>query len=46
MVRGEDVMIAKDNLRIEQGDHVIMFLTDKKFVPNVEHLFQPSPFFL
>ncbi len=23
-------MIANDNLRIEQGDHVIMFLTDKK----------------
>ncbi|MGP4132721.1 Trk system potassium transporter TrkA [Pantoea tagorei] len=30
IVRGEDVLIAKDNLRIEQGDHVIMFLTDKK----------------
>ncbi|MBN9931355.1 hypothetical protein HZD82_22930 [Pantoea agglomerans] len=26
------MMIANDNLRIEQGDHVIMFLTDKKFV--------------
>ncbi len=29
VVRGNDVMIANDNLRIEQGDHVIMFLTDK-----------------
>ena len=46
VVRGEDVLIAKDNLRIEQGDHVIMFLTDKKYVPDVERLFQPSPFFL
>ncbi|OON35518.1 Trk system potassium transport protein TrkA [Izhakiella australiensis] len=46
VVRGDDVMIANDNLRIEQGDHVIMFLTDKKFVPDVERLFQPSPFFL
>lgn len=46
VVRGEDVMIASDNLRIEQGDHVIMFLTDKKFVSDVERLFQPSPFFL
>lgn len=46
IVRGDDVMIANDNLRIEQGDHVIMFLTDKKFVPDVERLFQPSPFFL
>ncbi|WP_130832186.1 Trk system potassium transporter TrkA [[Erwinia] mediterraneensis] len=46
VVRGDEVMIANDNLRIEQGDHVIMFLTDKKFVPDVERLFQPSPFFL
>lgn len=43
---GNDVMIANDNLRIEQGDHVIMFLTDKKFITDVERLFQPSPFFL
>ncbi|MEC5345240.1 Trk system potassium transporter TrkA [Brenneria populi] len=46
IVRGDDVMIANDNTRIEQGDHIIMFLTDKKFVPDVERLFQPSPFFL
>ncbi|PIJ49127.1 Trk system potassium transport protein TrkA [Erwinia sp. OLTSP20] len=46
VVRGNEVIIANDNLRIEQGDHVIMFLTDKKFVPDVERLFQPSPFFL
>lgn len=46
IVRGDDVLIANDNTRIEQGDHVIMFLTDKKFVSDVERLFQPSPFFL
>lgn len=46
VVRGNDVMIANNNLRIEQGDHVIMFLTDKKFISDVERLFQPSPFFL
>ena len=46
VVRGSEVMIANDNLRIEQGDHVIMFLTDKKFITDVERLFQPSPFFL
>lgn len=46
IVRGDDVIIANDNMKIEQGDHVIMFLTDKKFVPEVERLFQPSPFFL
>ncbi|RLM20426.1 Trk system potassium transport protein TrkA [Brenneria alni] len=46
IVRGDDVIIANDNTHIEQGDHIIMFLTDKKFVPDVERLFQPSPFFL
>lgn len=46
VVRGNDVMIASASLLIESGDHVIMFLTDKKFVPDVERLFQPSPFFL
>ena len=46
VVRGNDVMIANDNLRIEQGDHVIMFLTDKKFITDVERLFQPSPLLL
>ncbi len=33
VVRGNDVMIANNNLRIEQGDHVIMFLTDKNLYP-------------
>lgn len=46
IVRGDDVIIASRNSRIQQGDHVIMFITDKKFVPDVERLFQPSPFFL
>ncbi len=46
IVRGDDVLIANNNLQIEQGDHVIMFLTDKKYISDVERLFQPSPFFL
>ncbi len=46
IVRGEEVFIAHDDTAIEQGDHVIMFLTDKKHIPDVERLFQPSPFFL
>ncbi|MBS0971512.1 Trk system potassium transporter TrkA [Chimaeribacter arupi] len=46
IVRGDDVIIANRQSRIEQGDHVVMFITDKKFVPDVERLFQPSPFFL
>lgn len=46
IVRGEEVIIANDYSIIQQDDHVIMFITDKKFVPEVEKLFQPSPFFL
>ncbi|WP_100753416.1 Trk system potassium transporter TrkA [Vibrio salilacus] len=46
IVRGEEVLIAHDRTVIEQDDHVVMFLVDKKYVPDVESLFQPSPFFL
>lgn len=46
IVRNQDVIIANASHSIEQGDHVIMFITDKKYVPEVEKLFQPSPFFL
>ncbi|MBL4831811.1 MAG: Trk system potassium transporter TrkA [Aliivibrio sp.] len=46
IVRGEEVLIAHDKTVIEQDDHVVMFLVDKKYVPDVERLFQPSPFFL
>lgn len=46
IVRGEEVLIAHDRTIIEQDDHVVMFLVDKKYVPDVERLFQPSPFFL
>ena len=46
IVRGEEVLIAHDKTVIEQDDHVVMFLVDKKYVQDVERLFQPSPFFL
>ncbi len=46
IVRGEEVIIANSSLVIQQGDHVVMFITDKKFISDVERLFQPSPFFL
>ena len=40
VVRGEDVVIAHHDTVIENDDHVILFLTDKKNVPEVEKLFQ------
>ncbi|WP_427982916.1 Trk system potassium transporter TrkA [Agarivorans sp.] len=46
VVRDNEVVIAHDDTMIEQDDHVVMFLVDKKFIPEVERLFQPSPFFL
>lgn len=46
IVRGDDVIIANNHLNIKSDDHVIMFLTDKKYISDVERLFQPSPFFL
>ncbi|RCU45387.1 Trk system potassium transporter TrkA [Corallincola luteus] len=45
VVRGEEVLIAHKSTVIESNDHVIMFLVDKKYVGEVEKLFQPSPFF-
>ncbi|GGA89479.1 Trk system potassium transporter TrkA [Neiella sp. HB171785] len=45
VVRGEEVLIAHDDTRIEQDDHVILFLVDKKYITDVERLFEPSPFF-
>lgn len=40
IVRGEDVLIAHDRTRIDNGDHVILFLTEKKYIGEVEKLFQ------
>ncbi|TCP93378.1 trk system potassium uptake protein TrkA [Cricetibacter osteomyelitidis] len=40
------VIIAKKSVVIENGDHVIVYLSDKKSVPDIEKLFQPSPFFI
>ena len=40
VVRGDDVLIAHDDVVIEQEDHVILFVTDKRRIPAVERLFQ------
>ena len=34
------MLIAHDNTVIESGDHVILFLVDKKYIRDVERLFQ------
>ena len=40
MVRDEEVLIAHDDSIIESGDHVILFLVDKRHIRDVERLFQ------
>jgi trk system potassium uptake protein TrkA len=40
IVRGEKVIIAHHDTRIESEDHVILFLQDKRRVAEVEQLFQ------
>jgi trk system potassium uptake protein TrkA len=39
LVRGEDVIQVHHDTVIEEGDHVIMFLLDKKLIPSVEQMF-------
>lgn len=46
VVRGEEVVIAHHDTVIEADDHVIMFLMDKKRIPEVERLFQVGVTFL
>lgn len=46
IVRNDDVLIAHDDTMIMSGDHVIMFLIDKKHINVVEKLFQVSAIFL
>lgn len=40
VVRGEKVLIAHDDLVIEQDDHVVLFVMDKRRIRDVEKLFQ------
>ena len=45
VVRNEEVIIAHSDTVIEANDHVILFLVDKKFIRDVEKLFEPTAFF-
>jgi trk system potassium uptake protein TrkA len=46
IVRGDEVLMAHHDIQIAAGDHVIVFVTDKKMLPRVEKLFQVSAGFL
>ena len=40
IVRGERVMEAHHDTVVEENDHVILFLTDRRHIDDVERLFQ------
>ena len=40
IVRGDEMLIAHDSTLIESGDHIILFLTNKKKIREIEQLFQ------
>ncbi len=46
VVRGDEVLIAHHDTVIEAEDHVLLFVVDKKRIPDVERLFQVSVTFL
>jgi trk system potassium uptake protein TrkA len=46
IVRGDDVIIAHHDTVIEEGDHVILFVPDKRQIAAVERLFQVSAAFV
>jgi trk system potassium uptake protein TrkA len=46
VVRGDKVIIAHHDTVIESGDHVILFLVDKRRISDVERLFQVGITFL
>lgn len=43
VVRDQDVVIAHGDIVIEAGDHVILFIVDKKYTRDVEALFSADP---
>jgi len=46
IVRGDEVLMAHHDTEIVEGDHVILFLTDRRHVEAVEKLFQAGVSFI
>lgn len=46
IVRNKAVIIASDDIVIEAEDHILMLLSDKRYIPAVEKLFQVGVTFL
>lgn len=46
VLRGNDVLIGNNQMTIQEGDHVVVYLSDKKYISDLEKLFQPSASFI
>jgi trk system potassium uptake protein len=46
IVRGEKVLIAHHNVKVEPDDHVVLFVNDKRHLRTIEQLFQVSAAFV
>ncbi|MDH3377902.1 MAG: Trk system potassium transporter TrkA [Gammaproteobacteria bacterium] len=46
ILRGNDVLIAHDTTVIQSEDHVILFVVDKRHIPELERLFQVGVTFI
>ena len=40
ILRGDEAMIAHKETVIQAEDHVILFMANKRYIPDVERLFQ------
>ena len=45
IVRDNEVLIAHSNTVIHEEDHVILFLVNKRYISDIEKLFQVSPIY-
>src|SRR5699024_7711332 len=46
ILRHDQILIAHDDTVVESGDHVVLFISEKKQVERVERMFQVTPAFL
>ena len=42
ILRKNKAKIAHDNVKLREHDHVILFLTDKKILPQIQEIFSPA----
>lgn len=42
IIRNDEVLINSDDIVIQEDDHFILFLVDKKYIRDAERLFQPG----